>query len=86
MFRIILYERQIVIGRQARMTPTESMEALDAAVASWSHGKGEWATADMKVDLISPAKTIGIDPITNMSATDANCSDEQVCRDPQDQA
>jgi glyceraldehyde-3-phosphate dehydrogenase (NADP+) len=40
---------QIVIGRQARMTSAESLEALDAAVASWNHGKGEWATAAMKV-------------------------------------
>ena len=40
---------QVVIGRQARLTPVESIEALDAAVASWSNGKGEWATSDMKV-------------------------------------
>jgi hypothetical protein len=31
------------------MTSAESLEALDAAVASWNYGQGEWATASMKV-------------------------------------
>jgi len=35
-------ETKIVIGNQARMSPTEALEALDAAVAAWGKGKGEW--------------------------------------------
>ena len=40
---------QVSIGRQARMTPKESLEALDAAVNSWNNGNGVWAKATMKV-------------------------------------
>jgi len=35
-------ETKIVIGNQARMSPAEALEALDAAVAAWNKGKGEW--------------------------------------------
>ena len=35
-------ETKIVIGNQARMSPAEALEALDAAVAAWGKGKGEW--------------------------------------------
>ena len=35
-------ETKIVIGNQARMSPTEALEALDAAVSAWNKGKGEW--------------------------------------------
>ncbi len=45
----ILVFNQVVIGRQARMTPKESLEALDAATQSWNHGKGAWAQSDCKV-------------------------------------
>ena len=35
-------ESKIVIGNQARMSPVEALEALDAAVGAWNKGKGEW--------------------------------------------
>ena len=35
-------ENKVVIGNQARMSPAEALEALDAAVAAWNKGKGEW--------------------------------------------
>jgi glyceraldehyde-3-phosphate dehydrogenase (NADP+) len=38
-------ETKIVIGNQARMTPTEALEAIDAATAAWNKGKGEWPQA-----------------------------------------
>ena len=36
------------------MSPKEALEALDAAVQSWDHGKGEWASMDFQVDFIQP--------------------------------
>ena len=38
-------ETKIVIGNQARMTPTEAIEAIDAATAAWNKGRGEWPQA-----------------------------------------
>jgi len=38
-------EEKVLIGYQARMDEAASLKALDAAVASWSHGRGEWALA-----------------------------------------
>ncbi|KAJ1474006.1 Aldehyde/histidinol dehydrogenase [Baffinella frigidus] len=35
-------EDKVEIGRQARLTPKEALEALEAARAAWDHGKGEW--------------------------------------------
>lgn len=35
-------ENKIIIGNQARMSPAEALEALDAAVGAWNKGKGEW--------------------------------------------
>jgi glyceraldehyde-3-phosphate dehydrogenase (NADP+) len=35
-------ENKIVIGNQARMSPAEALEALDAAVGAWNKGNGEW--------------------------------------------
>ena len=50
-------DQKIVIGRQARMSPKEALEALDAAVQSWDHGKGEWASMDFQVDFHSASRT-----------------------------
>ena len=33
---------KVEIGRQARLTPTEALEALEAARAAWDNGKGVW--------------------------------------------
>ena len=35
----------MLIGHQARFTEEDSLKALDAAVASWKNGRGEWAQA-----------------------------------------
>lgn len=36
-------EEKILIGHQARFNEDDSLKALDAAVASWNNGRGEWA-------------------------------------------
>ena len=36
---------KVLIGHQARFTEEDSLKALDAAVASWKNGRGEWAQA-----------------------------------------
>ena len=34
---------KILIGHQARFSEEDSLKALDAAVRSWSNGRGAWA-------------------------------------------
>mmetsp|Transcript_26009 Transcript_26009/g.65622 ORF Transcript_26009/g.65622 Transcript_26009/m.65622 type:complete len:558 (-) Transcript_26009:185-1858(-) len=51
---------KVLIGRQARMTPKESLEALDAAVAAWGKGNGEWAKAPMKARIQAMEKFVKI--------------------------
>jgi len=36
-------EKKVLIGYQARMAESHSLAALDAACASWNHGRGVWA-------------------------------------------
>ena len=36
---------KVLIGYQARMAESDSLAALDAAVASWKGGRGVWAQA-----------------------------------------
>ena len=38
-------DKRILIGYQARFAEEDSLKALDAAVKSWNHGRGEWALA-----------------------------------------
>ena len=58
---------QVQIGCQARLTPKESLEALDAAVAAWGNGAGEWpqmslssriACMEKFVELLKPQREI----------------------------
>ena len=36
-------KEQVLIGYQARFNEEQSLKALDAATASWNHGRGVWA-------------------------------------------
>lgn len=38
-------DKKVLIGYQARMNEADSLKALDAATASWNHGRGVWAQA-----------------------------------------
>mmetsp|Transcript_3427 Transcript_3427/g.7130 ORF Transcript_3427/g.7130 Transcript_3427/m.7130 type:complete len:531 (-) Transcript_3427:379-1971(-) len=38
-------QEKILIGYQARMAESDALAALDAATASWNHGRGAWALA-----------------------------------------
>ncbi|EKX48684.1 hypothetical protein GUITHDRAFT_93522 [Guillardia theta CCMP2712] len=60
-------EEKVQIGCQARLTPKESLEALDAAVAAWGNGAGEWpqmslssriACMEKFVELLKPQREI----------------------------
>jgi len=42
-------ETKVMIGTQARFGEEDSLKALDAAVKSWNHGRGEWAQAKPEV-------------------------------------
>ena len=52
-------ETKIVIGNQARMTPAEALEALDAAVAAWNKGKGEWPQMAVSARIAAMEKFVG---------------------------
>lgn len=58
-------DEKVQIGFQAIMDEKDSLEALDAAVKSWDHGEGDWATRSIEerikvvekfVEVLAPAR------------------------------
>ena len=42
-------QEQVEIGQQARLTPKEALEALEAARNAWDNGKGAWPLTPFQV-------------------------------------
>ena len=45
-------EKKVLIGCQARMAESHALDALNAAVASWNHGRGAWAQASPETRIL----------------------------------
>ena len=53
-------QEQVQIGQQARLTPKEALEALEAARNAWDNGKGEWPLTPFQVRPPTP-ETLNLD-------------------------